>query len=85
MARHAGIGANILPRVPMKHVASAILILLCLSAVAFGDGPMTATDPESLGFSTMRLARIASWYNARVEAGDLPGAVVSPGMASART
>jgi len=34
----------------MKHIASAILILLCLSAVAFGDGPMTAADPESLGF-----------------------------------
>jgi CubicO group peptidase (beta-lactamase class C family) len=61
----------------MKHLANAILILLCLSAVAFGDGPMTGTDPESLGFSTSRLARIASWYNARVEAGDLPGAVVA--------
>jgi hypothetical protein len=61
----------------MKHIASAILILLCLSAVAFGDGPMTATDPESLGFSTTRLARIASWYQAHVEAGDLPGAVVA--------
>ena len=61
----------------MKHTASAILILLCLSAVAFGDGPMAATDPESLGFSTTRLARIASRYQARVEAGDLPGAVVA--------
>jgi CubicO group peptidase (beta-lactamase class C family) len=38
---------------------------------------MTATDPESLGFSTTRLARIASWYQAHVEAGDLPGAVVA--------
>jgi CubicO group peptidase (beta-lactamase class C family) len=66
-----------LRRVRMKHVASAILILFCLPAVAFGDGPMTATDPESLGFSTTRLARITSWYNARVEAGDLPGAVVA--------
>jgi hypothetical protein len=45
----------------MKRIASAILILLGLSAVAFGDGPMTVTDPESLGFSTTRLARIASW------------------------
>jgi hypothetical protein len=59
----------------MKHIASAILILLCLSAIAFGDGPMTATDPESL--RTTRLARIASWYQAHVEAGDLPGAVVA--------
>jgi CubicO group peptidase (beta-lactamase class C family) len=61
----------------MKHIASAILILLCLSAVAFGDGPITATDPESLGFSTTRLARIPSWYQAHVEAGHLPGAVVA--------
>jgi CubicO group peptidase (beta-lactamase class C family) len=61
----------------MKHITSAILILLGLSTVAFGEGPMTATDPESLGFSTTRLARIASRYNARVEAGDLPGAVVA--------
>jgi CubicO group peptidase (beta-lactamase class C family) len=61
----------------MKHIASAILILLYLSAVAFGDGAMTATDPENLGFSTMRLARIASWYQVHVEAGDLPGAVVA--------
>jgi CubicO group peptidase (beta-lactamase class C family) len=61
----------------MKHIASAILILLCLSAVAVGDSPMTATDPESLGFSTTRLARIASWYQAHVEAGDLPGAVMA--------
>jgi CubicO group peptidase (beta-lactamase class C family) len=38
---------------------------------------MTATDPESLGFSTTRLARIASWYQVHVEAGDLPGAVVA--------
>jgi Beta-lactamase len=75
--RHAGIGANILPKERMKHLANAILILLCLSAVAFGYGPMTVTDPESLGFSTTRLARIASWYNARVEAGDLRGAVVA--------
>jgi CubicO group peptidase (beta-lactamase class C family) len=61
----------------MKHIASAILILLSLSAVAFGAGSMAATDPESLGFSTTRLARIASWYQAHVEAGDLPGAVVA--------
>jgi CubicO group peptidase (beta-lactamase class C family) len=40
---------------------------------------MTASAPVSLGFSTKRLARIASWYQARVAAGDLPGAVVAIG------
>jgi CubicO group peptidase (beta-lactamase class C family) len=61
----------------MKHTVSAILILPFLSAAGFGDGLMTATDPESLGFSTTRLARIASWYQAHVDSGVLPGAVVA--------
>src|SRR3979411_762839 len=60
----------------MKNASSAIVPLLFLSAAAFPDGPMTASDPESLGFSTIRLERIASWYQARVDGGDLPGAVV---------
>jgi CubicO group peptidase (beta-lactamase class C family) len=38
---------------------------------------MIATDQKSPGFSTTRLARISSWYQARVDAGDLPGAVVA--------
>jgi CubicO group peptidase (beta-lactamase class C family) len=38
---------------------------------------MMATAPKSPGFSTTRLARIGSWYQARVDAGDLPGAVVA--------
>jgi hypothetical protein len=59
----------------MKHIASAILILLRLSAVAFVRG--RRPTPESLGFSTTRLSRIASWYQAHVEAGHLPGAVVA--------
>jgi CubicO group peptidase (beta-lactamase class C family) len=60
----------------MKNASSAIVPLLFLSAAAFADGPMTASDPDSLGFSTIRLERIASWYQARVDGGDLPGAVV---------
>jgi CubicO group peptidase (beta-lactamase class C family) len=61
----------------MTRVASEIVPLLCLSAVAVADGPMIATDPESLGFSKPRLARIASWYQARVDDGHLPGAVLA--------
>ena len=44
---------------------------------ALVDDLTTVGDPESLGFSSPRLARIASWYQARVDAGDLPGAVVA--------
>jgi len=61
----------------MKLTASAILILALSISRRVCDGPMTATDPESLGFSTTRLARIASWYQARVDAGALPGAIVA--------
>jgi CubicO group peptidase (beta-lactamase class C family) len=33
--------------------------------------------PESLGFSATRLARIGAWYQARVQTGDLTGAVLA--------
>ena len=33
-------------------------------------------NPESLGFSKTRLARIGAWYQARVDAGEVNGAVV---------
>jgi CubicO group peptidase (beta-lactamase class C family) len=38
---------------------------------------LTTIDPESLGFSRARLARIGAWYQARVESGDVAGAVVA--------
>jgi CubicO group peptidase (beta-lactamase class C family) len=41
------------------------------------DSTVTATDPDGLGFSTKRLARITSLYQERIGAGDLPGAVVA--------
>jgi CubicO group peptidase (beta-lactamase class C family) len=41
------------------------------------DSPVMATDPEGLGFSTKRLARITSLYQEHVETGDVPGAVVA--------
>ena len=34
-------------------------------------------NPESLGFSATRLARIGAWYQARVDAGEVSGAVVA--------
>jgi CubicO group peptidase (beta-lactamase class C family) len=34
-------------------------------------------DPEALGFSVDRLARITSWYQNLIDAGVLPGAVMA--------
>jgi CubicO group peptidase (beta-lactamase class C family) len=58
-------------------VSSAIVLAFCLSATAFAEELAISNDPASLGFSAARLARIGSWYQARVEAGDVPGAVVA--------
>lgn len=55
----------------------AIVLTLCLSAATRADDLSTVANPESLGFSPVRLARITSWYQARVDARDLPGAVVA--------
>jgi CubicO group peptidase (beta-lactamase class C family) len=55
--------------------ATAALLLLSVTACA-GD-LATAGEAERLGFSAARLQRITSWYQARVDAGELPGAVVA--------
>ena len=58
-------------------VSCAVMLAFCVSAAALADALTTQNDPESLGFSTVRLARIGAWYQARVEAGDVSGAVVA--------
>jgi CubicO group peptidase (beta-lactamase class C family) len=54
-----------------------VALAFCLSTAAFAGDLATVDNPESLGFSTARLQRIGSWYQARVDAGQLPGAVVA--------
>jgi CubicO group peptidase (beta-lactamase class C family) len=57
-----------------------IALALCLSTAAFADDLATVNDPQSLGFSAARLARIAPWYQARFDSlseGLVPGAVVA--------
>jgi CubicO group peptidase (beta-lactamase class C family) len=54
-----------------------VALALCLSTAAFAGDLATVGNPESLGFSAARLPRIGSWYQARVDAGQLPGAVVA--------
>jgi len=68
----------------MKLIASmwTIPIALCLLGAAFADELTTSGDAKSLGFSAARLARIASWYQARFDSfppsdGLVPGAVVA--------
>jgi len=58
-------------------VSCGVVLALCVSAPSFADALNIGGDAESLGFSPTRLARIGSWYQARVDAGDLPGAVVA--------
>ena len=72
-----------------RRLMTNVFALSCLivfglfsPAAAFADQLATPVDPEGLGFSSMRLARIGSWYQARVDAADpsgkdLSGAVVA--------
>ena len=60
---------------PTGIAAAAALLLFSVTACA-GD-LATAGDAERVGFSSARLQRITSWYRARVDAGELPGAVVA--------
>src|ERR1700751_506027 len=48
---------------------------LAASARAYDVTP--ASDPETLGFSSSRLARIAAWQQTQVDAGALSGAVAA--------
>jgi CubicO group peptidase (beta-lactamase class C family) len=75
---------TVLPRFPLDlgAVSCAAVLALCLSGVAIADDLTTAANPEDLGFSAARLARIAPWYQARFDSfspsdGLVPGAVVA--------
>jgi CubicO group peptidase (beta-lactamase class C family) len=66
----------------LSRCRSRVELIYCLYLTAkcqkyMRDSPVMATDPEGLGFSTKRLARITSLYQEHVETGDLPGAVVA--------
>jgi CubicO group peptidase (beta-lactamase class C family) len=60
-------------------LALPLVFVLCSHAFAQAPAPALAaeSDPGSLGFSASRLARIAPWYQAQIDAGALPGAVVA--------
>jgi CubicO group peptidase (beta-lactamase class C family) len=60
-------------------LALPLLFVPCLHACAQAPALAVAaeSDPGSLGFSASRLARITPWYQAQIDAGALPGAVVA--------
>ena len=51
-------------------------LTLCLAGAALADDLQTVGDPDSLGFSAKRLARITSWFEAQTKKGDPAGFVV---------
>src|ERR1700751_2177968 len=52
------------------------MLTLCLVGAALADDLQTVGDPDSLGFSARRLARMTSWFEAQSEKGDPSGFVV---------
>jgi len=62
-----------LPTALMLIVFAVVLAIL----QPFASDTAAISDPEALGFSSSRLARIAAWQQAQVDAGALPGAVAA--------
>jgi CubicO group peptidase (beta-lactamase class C family) len=59
------------------HRPLATLLILCLATAARAYGIAPVSDPEALGFSSSRLARIAAWQQTEVDAGAFSGAVAA--------
>ena len=59
------------------HRALATLSMLCLASAARAFDTAPTSDPEALGFSSSRLARIAAWQQSQVDAGAFSGAVAA--------
>src|SRR5882757_6734841 len=62
----------------MKVIQASCMaaLALCLAGAALADDLQTVGDPDSLGFSAKRLARITSWFEAQTKKGDPSGFVV---------
>jgi CubicO group peptidase (beta-lactamase class C family) len=64
---------------PVKIIQALCMaaLTLCLAGVALADDLQTVGDPDSLGFSARRLARMTSWFEAQTKKGDPSGFVVA--------
>jgi CubicO group peptidase (beta-lactamase class C family) len=63
----------------MKHwlPKSVIVVAFSASLTARADELAITAKPESLGFSSARLARITSWFQDQVDAREFPGSVIA--------
>ncbi|MEH2505649.1 CubicO group peptidase (beta-lactamase class C family) [Bradyrhizobium sp. AZCC 1578] len=59
------------------HRPLAALLMLCLTTAARAHDAGPVSDPEALGFSSSRLARIAAWQQSQVDAGAFSGGVAA--------
>jgi CubicO group peptidase (beta-lactamase class C family) len=59
------------------HRPLATLLVFCCATTARAFDVTPVSDPEALGFSSSRLARIAAWQQAQVDAGAFSGAVAA--------
>ena len=62
----------------MKNGMAAVLVagLVGWTSVAWADDPLPRAKPEDVGLSSERLARIATFAKAEIDAGQIPGAVI---------
>ena len=61
----------------LMRLAGAMVLAFGLATASRAGDLASIGKPEELGFSPARLARITAWYQGRVDAGELPGAVVA--------
>src|SRR5258708_16417375 len=63
----------------MKIIQASCMaaLTLCLAGAALADDLQTVGDPDSLGFSARRLARMTTWFEAQTKNGDPSGFVVA--------
>jgi CubicO group peptidase (beta-lactamase class C family) len=61
----------------VKLIRSGIVLPPRVAALARGRRVAALGDVGRRGISTARFAHIATWYQARVDGGDLPGAVIA--------
>src|SRR5262249_15198358 len=68
-----------IPKSLWGHGAPMFIVLAAVLAIwrAFAFDTVPVSDPEALGFSSSRLARIAAWQQAQVEAGAFSRAVAA--------
>jgi CubicO group peptidase (beta-lactamase class C family) len=59
------------------HRPLATLFVVCLASTARAYDTAPVNDPQALGFSSSRLARIAAWQQTQVDAGVFTGAVAA--------